>query len=69
MRRPGRTRERHWRQTAAVEVGLGLLEVGLTGRALALIAGHERTDGQLGEGDGGYERLGGQQLCVGDLAK
>jgi len=46
-----------------------LLEVGLTGRALALVAGRERTDGQLGERDGGDERLGGQQLCVGDLSK
>jgi hypothetical protein len=47
-----------------VEIGFGLLEMRLPGRALRVGLGDQWADGQLGESHGGYHRHGRQMSGI-----
>jgi hypothetical protein len=49
-----------------IEVGLGLLELGLTRGTLTLVVSDKRSNRELSERDGGNQRLRRQDTCVGD---
>jgi hypothetical protein len=47
-----------------LEIGLRLLEMGLTSGTFRLVARQQRSDGQLGQSHGAYRGLLGQELWV-----
>ena len=65
-RRPVRALRRRGVERDRIEVGLGLLEMGLSGDPLCVGTRHERTDGQLREGDCRNGGLRGQFGGVGE---
>jgi hypothetical protein len=58
---PDRTRAAGRVEGDGIEVGFGLLNVGLTCGAFVVGSGHERADGELREGDGRDGRLVGKE--------